>query len=69
MSPVAAWRRRHEVEGQRATVIDLYELTARAHGLAAHQLPLAERASLARSKVHLLVRAIATVPSRSLCSG
>lgn len=46
---MAAWRRLHEVEGQRATVIDLYELVARARGLAAHQLPLAERMTLARS--------------------
>lgn len=48
-SPVDAWRRLREVEGQRATVIDLYELTARDRGLAAYQLPPAERVSLARS--------------------
>lgn len=48
-SPVDAWRRLREVEGQRATVIDLYELTARDRGLGAHQLPLNERVSLARS--------------------
>lgn len=48
-APVDAWRRLHEVEGLRATVIDLYELVARPRGLAAHQLPLNERVSLARS--------------------
>lgn len=48
-APVDAWRRLHQVEGQPATVIDLYELAARDRGLAAHQLPLAERVSLARS--------------------
>ena len=46
---MAAWRRLHEAEGQRATVIDLYELAARPRGLAAHELPLKERVSLARS--------------------
>ena len=40
---------RSSVEGQRATVIDLYELAARDRGLAAHQLPRTERVSLARS--------------------
>jgi len=48
-SPVDAWRRLRVVEGQRATLIDLYELAARDRGLAAHQLPLTERVSLARS--------------------
>jgi GrpB-like predicted nucleotidyltransferase (UPF0157 family) len=47
--PVEAWRRLHEVEGRRATVIDLYELVARPRGLAAHQLPYEERVALARS--------------------
>ncbi|MEP6696711.1 MAG: hypothetical protein ABJA34_07515 [Pseudonocardiales bacterium] len=42
-----AWRRLREAKGRRATVIDLYELVARARGLAAHQLPLAARVSLA----------------------
>jgi GrpB-like predicted nucleotidyltransferase (UPF0157 family) len=35
-------------EGNRATVIDLYELVAAPRGLAAHELPPAERLSLAR---------------------
>lgn len=47
--PIDAWRRLHEVEGPRATVIDLYALVARERGLDAHELPLAERVSLARS--------------------
>ena len=47
--PVEAWRRLREVEGQRVTVIDLYTLAARPRGLAAHELPLTERVSLARS--------------------
>ncbi len=38
-----------EVEGPHATVIDLYELVARRRGLAAAELPLAERMTLARS--------------------
>jgi hypothetical protein len=49
LSPVAAWRRLHEVEGARATVIDLHELAARSRGLAAHELPLAERVALAQA--------------------
>lgn len=48
-SPVDAWRRLREVEGPHATVIDLYELVARPRGLAAHELPLQERVTLARS--------------------
>lgn len=48
-APAETWRRLREVEGQRATVIDLYELAARPRGLVAHELPLAERVSLARS--------------------
>jgi GrpB-like predicted nucleotidyltransferase (UPF0157 family) len=49
LDPVSAWRRLHAFEGRRATVIDLYELAARPQGLAAHQLPFAERYALARS--------------------
>lgn len=48
-APVDAWRRLREIEGPRTTVIDLYELVARQRGLAAHELPLKERITLARS--------------------
>lgn len=44
-----AWRRLRELEGARATIIDLYELVAMQRGLAAHQLPGEERLALARS--------------------
>ena len=44
-----AWRALRAAEGQRTTVIDLYELVARRRGLAAHELPRAERLALARS--------------------
>ncbi|MGO9297099.1 MAG: GrpB family protein [Streptosporangiaceae bacterium] len=47
--PQVAWRRLREAEGQRTTIIDLYELAARRRGLAGHQLPQAERAELVRS--------------------
>lgn len=47
--PQDAWRRLRAVEGARATVIDLYALVARARGLDAERLPLAERIALARS--------------------
>jgi GrpB-like predicted nucleotidyltransferase (UPF0157 family) len=47
--PHEAWRRLREAEGQRATIIDLYELVARRRGLAGQQLPRAERVRLARS--------------------
>lgn len=47
-TPVDAWRRLHEVEGPRATLIDLYDLVAAEQGIAADELPLAERTALAR---------------------
>lgn len=43
-----AWLRLRAAEGNRATVIDLYELTAAPRGLAAHELPGPERVVLAR---------------------
>jgi GrpB-like predicted nucleotidyltransferase (UPF0157 family) len=49
--PVEAWLRLREVEGSRATIIDLYELAAEPRGLAAHELPAAERFGLARQAV------------------
>jgi GrpB-like predicted nucleotidyltransferase (UPF0157 family) len=45
-APVAAWAVLREAEGERATIIDLYELVASPRGLVAHELPLAERRSL-----------------------
>jgi hypothetical protein len=48
-SAVDAWRRLRELEGPRATVIDLYEIVARPRGLVAQQLPLQERVRLART--------------------
>lgn len=44
-----AWRRLREVEGARATVIDLYALVAGQRGITAEELPLEERIPLARS--------------------
>lgn len=48
-SPVAAWRQLRQAQGPRVTIIDLYDLVAASRGLAAHELPLAERMSLAQS--------------------
>jgi GrpB-like predicted nucleotidyltransferase (UPF0157 family) len=45
-APLAAWQALRTAEGQRATIIDLYDLVASPRGLAAHELPLAERRSL-----------------------
>jgi len=49
--PMAAWLRLRAVEGNRATIIDLYELVAAPSGLAPHELPTAVRFSLARRAV------------------
>ncbi|MGH3300152.1 MAG: GrpB family protein [Streptosporangiaceae bacterium] len=49
--PMEAWLRLRAVEGNRATIIDLYELVAAASGLAAHELPLTVRLGLARRAV------------------
>jgi GrpB-like predicted nucleotidyltransferase (UPF0157 family) len=49
--PLTAWQRLRQVEGRRATIIDLYALVAGERGLAAHELPLAERARLAQLAV------------------
>jgi GrpB-like predicted nucleotidyltransferase (UPF0157 family) len=49
--PMEAWLRLRAAEGNRATIIDLYELVAAPSGLAAHELPLAVRQSLARNAV------------------
>jgi GrpB-like predicted nucleotidyltransferase (UPF0157 family) len=44
--PLAAWHALRKAEGERVTIIDLYELVAAPRGLAAHELPLAERKSM-----------------------
>jgi GrpB-like predicted nucleotidyltransferase (UPF0157 family) len=49
--PMAVWLQLRAVEGNRATIIDLYELTAEPRGLAAHELPATERFGLARQAV------------------
>ena len=49
--PVHAWRRLREVEGRRATLIDLYQLVAASQGMAAHQLPREQRRRLAEFAV------------------
>jgi GrpB-like predicted nucleotidyltransferase (UPF0157 family) len=46
--PWDAWLQLRAAEGNRATLIDLYELVAASQGLAAHELPAATRLSLAR---------------------
>jgi GrpB-like predicted nucleotidyltransferase (UPF0157 family) len=46
-----AWLRLRAVEGNRATIIDLYELAAAPSGLAAHELPATLRYSLAGQAV------------------
>ncbi len=52
--PLEVWRALRDVEGARATVVDLYELVAAPRGLAPHELPLAERAALARATLPLV---------------
>lgn len=47
--PVIAWRRLREVEGARATVIDLYALAAAPRGLNPWELDPAERQALGRA--------------------
>jgi GrpB-like predicted nucleotidyltransferase (UPF0157 family) len=44
--PLAAWVALRRAEGEAVTIIDLYELVASPRGLAAQELPLAERKSL-----------------------
>jgi GrpB-like predicted nucleotidyltransferase (UPF0157 family) len=46
--PWDAWRQLRASEGNRATIIDLYELFAASQHVAAHELPAATRLSLAR---------------------
>ncbi len=52
--PLLAWRRLHEAEGRRTTIIDLYRLVAEPRGLQPHELPLPERLQLARSAMPMV---------------
>ena len=45
---MTAWGRLREMEGRRATVIDLYRLVAKPRGLEPEELPLEERLALGR---------------------
>jgi len=47
--PLTAWAGLRQVEGRRATVIDLYRLVSEPRGLEPHELPLEERKRLARA--------------------
>ena len=47
--PLVAFQRLRQVEGNRTTVIDLYELVSQPRNLKPHQLPLEERVALATS--------------------
>jgi GrpB-like predicted nucleotidyltransferase (UPF0157 family) len=47
--PLVAWHQLRQIEGGRATVIDLYRLVSGPRGLQPHELPLEERLELARS--------------------
>ena len=47
--PMITWAGLHQVEGRRATVIDLYRLVSEPSGLEPHELPLEERKRLARA--------------------
>jgi GrpB-like predicted nucleotidyltransferase (UPF0157 family) len=59
--PVAAWCRLRAAEGLRATGIDLYWLAAEQRGLAADELPLADRLGLARAVMPVLLPGFASV--------
>lgn len=59
--PLAAWCRLREAEGRRVTGLDLYWLAARRRGLAAHELPRADRARLALSVMPLLAPGFVSV--------
>lgn len=47
--PVTTWVGLHQVEGRRATVIDLYRLVSEPRGLEPHELSLEERKRLSRA--------------------
>lgn len=60
--PVEAWRRLRAAEGPRATIVDLYGIVAAPRGLAAHELPLAERLRLAQAAVPEMWPGFTTTP-------
>ncbi len=47
--PVVTWVGLHDIEGRRATVIDLYALAGEVAGMEPHELPLEERNRLSRA--------------------
>jgi GrpB-like predicted nucleotidyltransferase (UPF0157 family) len=47
--PILVWKRLRGIGGRRVTIIDLYRLVAEPRGLEPHELPRAERLSLARA--------------------
>lgn len=47
--PLSIWQRLRVVEGDFATIADLYELAARQQGMTASELPVAERHALGRA--------------------
>jgi GrpB-like predicted nucleotidyltransferase (UPF0157 family) len=53
--PLAAWLRLRAAEGRRTTAIDLFDLAAAPRGLAAWELPFAERRSLMVSGMSVIV--------------
>jgi len=63
--PVAAWRLLRAAEGRRVTGIDLYRLAAAPRGLAADELPPAERASLAAAAMAVLYPGFGDLPDRA----
>ncbi|HVB26372.1 MAG TPA: GrpB family protein [Mycobacteriales bacterium] len=52
--PLAAWQWLRAAEGRSVTIIDLYDIAAAGRGLAAHELPRAERRELAQSALPFL---------------
>lgn len=61
-APLCVWAALREIEGRRTTVVDLYELVAAPRGLAAEELPLAERRALARSVMAIIWPGYTTTP-------
>ena len=60
--PLAAWLRLRAAEGRRATAIDLFDLVAAPRGLAAWELPPAERRSLATSAMSVIMPGFSVAP-------
>ena len=62
--PVAAWIKLRAAQGPRVSGIDLYWLAVRQRGIAAHELPQAERAALARAATPVLIPGYSPVAHR-----